>query len=160
MLIENNQIILKKFLRKNITNEYLSWLNNPDNTKYSRLKNQKIKKNAAVNYFNDIEEKKNLFFMIFLKKLNMKIGTVTVIRKKKKVGNIGILVGNNDYHNLGISTKVIKLLVGYLKVEKKFNFLEIGTNLAHKAMIKVAYKCKFQLHNKNKKYIYFKKKII
>ena len=84
MLIENNQIILKKFLRKNITNEYLSWLNNPDNTKYSRLKNQKIKKNAAVNYFNDIEEKKNLFFMIFLKKLNMKIGTVTVIRKKKE----------------------------------------------------------------------------
>ncbi len=158
MKIENQLLGLRNFRLNNITKQYLTWLNNKSLFKYSRHKKKEYNIKKAVDYYNYNKKKKILFLSIFHKKDRKNIGTLTLVYKKKKICNIGILIGNEKYQSKGLASKVINLLIKNSYFSTKVKFFEIGTKYEHKKMIRVAKKCKFTFSHKNSKYIYFRKK--
>ena len=158
MKIENQLLALRNFKLINITKEYLSWINNKSLFKYSRHKKIIYNNKKALDYYNYNKNKKNLFLSIFHKKNKKNIGTLTLVFKKNKICNIGILIGNKNYQNKGLASKVINLLIKNSYFSEKVKFFEIGTNNQHKSMIRIARNCKFKFNYKNNKYIYFRKK--
>ena len=77
---------------------------------------------------------------------------------ENRKANIGILIGDKNYHNKGCATKAIRLLYKKLKI-KNFVYLELGCNKKNIKMIKVAKKLNFKLNNKKNNNLYFIKKI-
>jgi RimJ/RimL family protein N-acetyltransferase len=150
-------IKINNFVSKNITKKYLSWLNNDNLLKYSRHKNITYTKKKAVSFYNRILKSGNFFYSIkdISKKKN--IGTMIVYKFPKKA-NIGILIGDKNYHNKGCATKAIKILFKKLIYKKLFN-VEIGCNVKNIQMIKVAKKLGFKKNKIYKKNIFFKRKI-
>ena len=158
MKIENRSIGLKNFNLSNITQKYISWLNDKSLLKYSRHKNKNFNYKKAIDYYYYQKKKKNLFLSIFLKKYKKNIGTLTLVYKKNKICNIGILIGDKKYHNKGLASNIINLLLKNSYFSTKVKFFEIGTKHGHKSMIKIAKNCKFKMSHKNKNYIYYRKK--
>jgi RimJ/RimL family protein N-acetyltransferase len=145
MIVNSKRIIIKNFQRKDIDNEYISWLNNKSLLKYSRNKNKKYNYKKVLQDFNYIVNKKNLFLKIIEKKSQKKIGTVIAyVYKKIKLINIGILIGNKDYLNKGYGTEVYKLLIHFFFSKKKFEKIEIGCNKKNLPIIKICKKLKFR----------------
>ncbi len=150
-------IKIKNFTLKNITKKYLSWLNDSELLKYSKHKNTYYTRNKAIKFYKKILKENNFFFSIKDKSKNKIIGTMVVYNESIKA-NIGILIGDKNYHNKGCATIAIKLLYKKLK-EKKINFLELGCNKKNIQMIKVAKKLGFKKAKNTKTNIYFIKKI-
>ena len=121
------------------------------------IKTFTIQKKKAVLFYNRILKSGDFFYSIKDTSKRKVIGTMIVYNFTKKV-NIGILIGDKDYHNKGCATKAIKLLFKKLIRKKLFN-IEIGCNVKNLQMIKVAKKLGFKKDKINKKNIYFKKKI-
>ena len=150
-------IKIKNFTSKNITKKYLSWLNDNELLKYSKHKNTFYTRNKAIKFYKKTLKAKNFFFSIKDKSKNKIIGTMIVYNKNRKA-NIGILIGDKNYHNKGYATMAIKLLYKKLK-KKKFNYLELGCNKKNIQMIKVAKKLGFKKDTNTKNNLYFIKKI-
>jgi len=150
-------IKIDNFVSKNITKKYLSWLNNDNLLKYSKHKKINYTKKKAIFFYNKILNSGNFFYTIKDVSKKKVIGTMIVYNLPEKV-NIGILIGDKNYHNKGCAKKAIKLLFKKLIDKKLFN-IEIGCNLKNIEMIKVAKKLGFKKDKIYKKNIFFKKKI-
>ena len=105
MRIENNLLLISNFKLKNITKEYLSWVNDQSLLKFSRHKNKIYNYKKAISYFNYNRKKKNLFFIIFNKRDKKNIGTLTLNFKRNNIYNIGILI-DKKYQNKGLASKL------------------------------------------------------
>lgn len=158
MNLIKKKLSIRTFIKQDITKKYLSWLNDKVLLKYSRQKKKSHNFSTSLKYLKSFKKTKNLFLIILYKKV--KIGTMTVYFKdNKKVANIGILIGDKKFQNKGFASRSIILLTKKYRKKNLF-YYEIGTKLQNKKMIKVAKKCNFKFFKKNKKNIFFRKKIL
>ena len=146
-------LIIKNFNIKNISEEYLSWINNNELMKYSRHKNIFYTKTKAIQFYKKIK-KKNFFFAVYDK--SKLIGTVIVYFKK--IPNIGILIGDQNYRGKNLSKKVIYKIILKLR-KKRFKAVEIGCNKKNIKMIKTIKSLKFKKNFVDLNTIYFIKRI-
>tara|TARA_A100001015_G_scaffold207493_1_gene232042 strand:- start:4436 stop:4918 length:483 start_codon:yes stop_codon:yes gene_type:complete len=148
---------IRNFKKKDINQNYISWLNNKELFNFSRHKKVKYNYQKSLQYFNNFKKTQGLFFLIIFNE--KKVGTLTIkFKQNQSIGNIGILIGDKSMQNKGLATKSITLITNKLNIEKKNFFFEIGTLHKNLKMITVAKKCKFKLYKKNSRYVYFKKK--
>ena len=146
--IENEITILKPFSKKFISAEYLGWLNDKQVSRYIL----KAKENTS---FDDlklfttkmIESPYNYFFAILYKKNFAHIGNVRIgpIDFNSLESGFGILIGNKNFHNVGIGFEVMNAVkdfsFNYLKL-KKLNFLSVKNHVASKNLyIKSGFEC-------------------
>ena len=129
-------ILIRNFRKSDIDNEYLSWLNNSKNMKFSRHYNKKYTiKNSQI-FYKKIKNKGNFFFLIEKKTYNKveKVGTmIGHINKKKNSCDLGILIGKKRKgYGLIAWKKAIKLIFkkGYKKVTG-------GAQIENKPMVKI-----------------------
>ena len=153
-------ISIRNFRKSDIDNQYLSWVNNSKNMKFSRHYNKRYTLKNSEIFYKKIKKKKNFFFLIEKKKLDKveKVGTmIGHVNKKKKSCNLGILIGKKRKgYGLIAWKKAMKLIFkrGYKKIIG-------GTQLRNKPMIKIFKnsnmkyeKKKFKLIRGNSKKIY------
>ena len=138
------QLKLKKFSKKDITKKYLSVLNDKKLLKYSDQRHINHNYKTSLKYLNSFEKSQNLFMKIILKK-NF-IGTCTIyIDNHNQNANIGFLIGNQNIHNKGYASIILKYLIKYLFQKKKLNKISCGTIDQNHSMIKVCKKNKMFL---------------
>ncbi len=142
--LENKQIILSTIKPHDVSDDYVSWLNDYEVTKYTE---QRFYKNTKKNIKKFVADKFNsqseLLFGIFFKKKhvgNIKLGQ---INKHHLSADLSYILGEKKFWNQGIITKSIKLVkefafqrlllkkitsscyennIGSIKVLKKNNF--------------------------------------
>lgn len=157
----DNKISLKKITPRNITLDYIKWMNDPDVVQYTEQKYKKhTKKNISL--FLEKTNKDNLskIFGIFFEKIL--IGTIKVgkINDIHKTAEISYIIGNKKFWNKGIATRVIKIICEYIFKKLKFKKVIAGTYSVAKNSQKVLLKNNFKLEGVLKKQIFHKNKRI
>ena len=62
-------ISIRNFRKSDIDNQYLSWVNNSKNMKFSRHYNKRYTLKNSEIFYKKIKKKKNFFFLIEKKKI-------------------------------------------------------------------------------------------
>ena len=135
------KIFLKELNYKNVTKDYVQWMNNYDVVKYTK---QKDKKHTIKNVAKFVKEKQKskteFLYGIYLKNGkkkehigNIKLGPINFTRSN---GNISYLIGNKDYWGKGYATQaiseVIKIAKNKFKLKKlqaSFDEINIGSKI-------------------------------
>tara|TARA_B100000989_G_scaffold270718_1_gene226988 strand:+ start:3823 stop:4335 length:513 start_codon:yes stop_codon:yes gene_type:complete len=136
---QKKNYLLRKFLKKDIQREYISWFKNQNLFKFSRHKDNKYNRNELIDYYNKHNSSKKIFLAIIKNQGKILVGTITIYIKSKKA-NIGILIGNKKFHGKKIGHFAIEKLVNFLLKKTEIKVIHIGTNNKNIAMKKI---CKF-----------------
>ena len=142
--IRGNRVYLLPLKMKNVTKEYLSWLNDSNTNKYLKTKRETM--SGLRKYVKERIDRPGIFFAgIFDKQTDQHIGNVQIeIDLVKKRGALGILIGESDYRGRGIGTEVTGLVVQHAFRELKLNEVWLSVeadNLAgRRAYEKVGFK--------------------
>ena len=116
--IEGSNIILEPFSYKYVNNNYLSWMKDLETTKFIKKTKTNISLNDLLLFAKKMIDSNFDYFYAILFKKNLKhIGNVRLgpIDFKVMKSNFGILIGNKNFHGIGIGTEVLSLI-------KKFSF--------------------------------------
>lgn len=108
------RILKPEYLNKN----YLSWLNNKDNQKYTQIK----KKNTLIEikkFYKINKSKKNKLFGIFYKTKH--IGNINVKYLTNKSCYIGYLLGDKKWKSKGVTSYAVNLVIKKCFNVYKFN---------------------------------------
>ena len=152
--IQGSKILLEPFSQKYINDDYLSWMNDKETTKFIKKAKKKTTFEDLYLFANEMMSSKvDYFFAILLKENLQHVGNVRLgpIDFKLMKSNFGILIGSKNYRGRGVGTEVIKLIkefgFGYLKL-KQIIFPVVEEHLPAMQLYK---KAGFVLHNKLKK---------
>ncbi len=138
-------IQLATFEESDISETYVSWLNNPDIVKYSnqRFKQHSIK--SCLDYFQSFHNSSAFFLAIKNKNDNALIGTMTAyINIHHRTADIGILIGNQSYQGKGIAKEAWILLLTLLLNETNVRKVTGGTLSCNQAMVAIMKKAGMQ----------------
>ncbi len=152
--IEGSKILLEPFSKKFINDNYLSWMNDEETTKFI----QKAKKKTSIEdlhlFANEMTSSKvDYFFAILLKKNFQHVGNVRLgpIDFKLMKSNFGILIGNKNNRGCGIGTEVIKLVKEFGFKHLKLKQIVFPVVEEHLPAMRLYKKAGFVLNNKLKK---------
>ena len=153
-------IYLKELNKKNVTNSYVSWMNDLEVQQYTEQKYKKHTINDVLKFVEEKKKSKNEFlYGIFLKKNNEHIGNIKLgpINRMHKHADISYFIGNKKMWGRGYATKAIKKIISIAK-KKNIKKLQAGCYEINKESIKILLKNKFKLEGILKKQIVFKNK--
>lgn len=129
MNLETEKTILRELQKKDLTDEYLSWLNDAEVNYYSRRRYKKTTREEMEDYFEKFDRKSGAFFAIIDKGKNKHIGNITVtnVNKEQNIGEIAILLGDKESWGKGFGSDAWKLMTGYAFEVLNFRKLTAGT---------------------------------
>lgn len=116
--IEGLKVVLEPFSIKFVNNDYLAWMKDSETAKFIKKAKQNISLNDLHLFANKmINSNFDYFFAILFKKNSKHIGNVRLgpVDFRGMKSNFGILVGDKNFHGIGIGTEVLNLI-------KKFSF--------------------------------------
>jgi ribosomal-protein-alanine N-acetyltransferase len=121
-MVINKDIICERLILKNldesdVTEKYLSWMNDKEVLKYLEVKYSPPTSISDLKVFiNNVNaDDKNLFLGIFLKENlhhigNVKLGSINTFHKR---ADIGFIIGNSQYWGMGLASEAIKGVSDY-----------------------------------------------
>ena len=128
-------ITLKDFELDDITDEYLSWLNDKDYMKFSRQSLITHDTTSVAKFINDLKSANNIFLSI--KRNSILIGTLTIyIDSDYQVCSPGILIGRS-FAKLGYGELVWRFVIGTVSKDLHMRKVSAGTLINNYAMIKL-----------------------
>lgn len=137
--IVGDRLELKIFSQKDITQQYISWLNDPSVTKYSNQRFERHNVETARIYLSSFSESNNLFFSIWTREdPPCMIGTITAyINKMHQTADLGIMLGKKNIWGTGYGCEAWKLLIQWLFKHKDIRKITAGTMEVNVGMISV-----------------------
>ena len=157
----NNKIILKKISSKNISLDYIKWMNDPEVVQFTEQKYKKHTRNN-ISFFLRETNKDNFseIYGIFFEKIL--IGTIKIgkINNIHKTAEISYIIGNKKFWNMGIATIVVKKICDYIFKKLKLKKIIAGTYSVAIGSQKILIKNGFKLEGVLKKQIFYKNKRI
>jgi ribosomal-protein-alanine N-acetyltransferase len=152
MRIEGKSIYLRALEESDATDEYASWLNDPEVTKYmdssggtrESIRDYIARKSASEN---------SAFFSIFLTSSNRHIGNAKLepIDLAKKAAVIGIMIGDRSQWGRGIGAEAISLVCAWAFEKLGLETVEAGVLPENIASIKAFQKAGFANQGLRKK---------
>lgn len=158
MRIVTKNYLLKKLSTSDVNKNYLKWFSDKKIKKYIDSSPKTIR--DLQSYVKEANSNPNTFFWgIFKNKKH--IGNIKIfeINYKKKIGRLGILIGDQKYRNIGIGKEIIEAIKKFL-IKKNILKLWLGVENNNIAAINSYKKSGFLKFKSNKKYIYMKCNLI
>jgi len=129
-----SKIYLTLFEYKDITTEYIGWLNDKEVVKFSNQRFLVHTLESSVNYLQSFEGTSNLFLAIKDLSSKQTIGTMTAyISEQHQTVDIGILLGNRDFWGKGIGFDAWSTLVKW--ANSNYRKVTAGALAINKPMI-------------------------
>ena len=104
----------KKLTIKDITDNYISWLNNPIVNQYLEVRHKKQTKETVSNYINSFyrEEEKYIWGIYHDEKM---IGTTTLAFFNKEYNSVavGLMIGDTDYWGKSASDSALNFILDF-----------------------------------------------
>ena len=112
----HSNLTLSNITPDEVTEEYVSWLRDPEINRFLESRHQKITLMSQKKFIEDVNASHDSsIFGIYLNPKLM-VGTIKVgpINAIHKTGYLGILIGSRKYHGMGIATNAISALCSTL----------------------------------------------
>lgn len=128
-------ITIKDFKLEDISQDYLSWLNDKDYMKYSRQSLITHDTTSVAKFIYDLKSANNIFLSI--KSNSILIGTLTIyIDSDYQVCSPGILIGRS-FAKLGYGEIVWQFVIGTISKDLQMRKVSAGTMINNRPMIKL-----------------------
>ena len=128
-------MVLSEFSRGDISEKYLSWLNDPVHMQYSSQRFFDHTFDSTLSYLESFTNSSNHFFSIKVGK--ELVGTATLyINSAYSTASPGILIGP-EHAGKGFGKQAWKLLIGEVSVQLGIRKVSAGTLEVNKAMIRL-----------------------
>lgn len=115
MEIFGNKVILRSFRIADITDDFVSFLNNTKVVRYSNQRFIRHTPESCLNYMKSFTDTDSIYLAIEDKDNGELLGTMTAyIDINHKTADIGILIGNRNVWGKGIGTESWGLLMNFL----------------------------------------------
>lgn len=145
-IIFGSKITLKILAVDDASEEYCSWLNNPEVNKYLETKDTTIPELRSY-IQKRINDPRTFFWGIFLKENNQHIGNIKLepIDYEKKSSEFGIMIGNKNEWGRGYGTEATRLVIDFAFKELNLNRVELGVVADNAGAIKSYQKVGFKI---------------
>lgn len=146
IIINGSSFRLEEFSDQYITNEYLSWLTNPEIHKNILHAHPNITLEEVRDYcYTLMSSKTDYFFAIVVNEGDIHIGNVRLgpFDNNSRLCSFGMMIGNTDYHGKGIGTEVVALCIKFCFTNLGMHKLYLNVLDRNKAAIRIYEKNKF-----------------
>lgn len=125
--ITGDRVKLRPFKQSDITDEYLSWLNDPVVTKFSNQRFREHDRESALAYLGSFAGTRNLFYSIHALDTDEAMGTANAFRDfNHGVCDAGIVIGNRKYWGGGYGQEAWNLWVDWILTEGEMRKITAG----------------------------------
>lgn len=129
---------VEEFALKDITPTYVSWLNDPEVTRFSNQRFRKHTLASSQDYFESFKDTSNSFLIIREIETDEAIGTMTVYRSMEhRTADVGIMIGNREFWSGGYGQEAWNLVLDWLLSEGAARKITAGTLDCNIGMIKL-----------------------
>lgn len=135
----DNDLKICHFTRKNITNKYVSWLNDPEIVRFSEQRHFNHTIESCTDYFINQQKTSNLFLAIMYgNNYSIHIGNIGVrIDRFNLSADVSIIIGEKDYWGLGLGLRSWNIILDTLLYKMNFRVITAGTMEVNLPMIKL-----------------------
>lgn len=144
--IHDERVTLRLFSESDISEQYLSWLNEPEVVKYSNQRFQTHTAESARDYLHSFDGTSNLFLAIINNANNEMVGTLTVYCSvPHKTADIGILIGDKRVWGQGLGLAAWRLAISYVLDTLGYRKVTAGTLKVNQGMVRIMEKSGMRL---------------
>jgi len=139
MPLYSSRLYIQEFSEDLLTEQYVSWLNDPEVVKFSEQRHRVHTLESCTRYYHSIKCSENLFLSIFGKdSVFGHIGNITVtIDPWNLVADIAIIIGEKKAWGVGIGCEAWQLVMNYLLKSTKIRKVTAGTMSINQPMLNV-----------------------
>lgn len=148
------KLYLRPLLASDLTERYLSWLNDAEVTRYVEAGSFPVTKGDLEEYCQNMKHSRtNLVFAIVDRKKGVHIGNIKLggINWIHRFGDLGILIGDKKYWSKGYGEEACRLLLEYAFGRLNLNKIILGSYATHIAALKTYSKVGFKIEGRMKK---------
>ena len=144
--LKTNRLEIRTFKESDISEEYLSWLNDQEVTRYSNQRFYEHDRKSCSQYQQSFKATSNSFLILVHKNDMRPIGTITIYRNLNHgTGDIGMMIGDKNYWRKGFGMEAWSAVLDSLLKEKGIRKVTGGTVRPNKGMIKIMEKSGMKL---------------
>ncbi len=146
MNISTDRLILRTFIKSDISETYINWLKDPLVTRFSNQRFIMHDKALCENYLESFSNTSNSFLLI--EKISDKnaIGTATIYRNSHHgTADIGLLIGARNEWGKGYGFESWQAILTSIYLDSKIRKVTAGTTSCNYAMIKIIEKSGMEL---------------
>ena len=136
--IDGELVRLSVFTEVNITDSYLSWLNDPEVVRYSNQRFRQHTVRTSMDYLQTFVGTENIFLTVSLKDNEKYVGTMSVyFFSEHKVADIGIMIGDRTCWGKGVGGDAWSTILSFLIDTVEIRKVTGGTLSCNKSMAKI-----------------------
>lgn len=149
--VTTQRFLLKQLITDDVSDRYLSWLNEEESPYIEYGKNHSTMEDLKV-YVSERERKRDVLFLGIFTKKKKHIGNIKYepIDLKRKTAIMGILVGDKDWRGKGVAAEVIIASAHYLNSKYGVTTIFLSVNPNHQVAISAYKKIGFKFKELDK----------
>ncbi len=148
---EGSLVFLRPLERTDLNERYLSWLNDPEVTRYMETGTFPSTAEDLENYYRSVMGSKNdVILAVVDKKSGQQIGNVKLgpIHWVHRVATFGILVGDKEFWGKGVGLEATRLMVEYGFYRLNLRRINLGVFAEHEAAVRCYEKAGFKVEGR------------
>jgi [ribosomal protein S5]-alanine N-acetyltransferase len=135
------RVSIRLFSTRDISDDYISWLNDPEVMKFSNQRFSSHNRKTCEDFFNSIQSLDAIFLVIIFKENKEAVGTMTVyFSRNHQTADIGIMLGNKAFWDTGLGTEALDGVMEFLFKKVGIRKVTSGTLSCNKGMIRICEK--------------------
>lgn len=139
--LSGSRAVLQRFSETDITEAYISWLNDPVTMRLSNQRFLRHDRQSSQRYLATFEDSANLFFSVRNKLNGNAIGTMTAyVSPMHGTADMGILIGDRSAWGQGFGLDAWTTLLHHLLAQTHIRKITAGTLACNAPMLSLAAK--------------------
>ena len=135
------RVSIRLFSDSDISDDYISWLNDPEVMKFSNQRFIPHTRETCKDFFNSIQSLDAIFLVIIFQENKEAVGTMTVyFSRNHQTADIGIMLGNKAFWDIGLGTEALDGVIEFLFKKVGVRKVTSGTLSCNKGMIRICEK--------------------
>lgn len=136
--LTGERVTLTPFAESDITEEYVSWLRDPEVVRFSNQRFRQHDPSTCLKYLHSFDGTENLFLAIRMRESGKTIGTITAyVSPPHGTADLGILLGDRAYWGRGLGLDAWTTLMAFLFEKRGLRKVTGGTLRCNAATIKI-----------------------
>jgi RimJ/RimL family protein N-acetyltransferase len=150
-LAEGSLVLLRPLERADLNERYLSWLNDPEVTRYTEIGTFPSTAEDLENYYRSVMGSKNDVMLAVVEKKsgrhigNVKLGPIHWVHRR---ATFGILIGEKEFWGKGIGFEATQLMVSYGFERLNLRRIDLGVFAEHEAAVRCYEKAGFKVEGR------------
>ncbi|MDQ3194204.1 MAG: GNAT family N-acetyltransferase [Bacteroidota bacterium] len=143
IFLEGSNIYISPLSKNDISDEYVSWLNDEEICKENSHATFPNTKKKTADYIKSLENsKEEIAFAIKWKKNNKHIGNIAIknIDRINRSAELAIIIGDKNYWSKGVGSDAYRMLIDYGFKTLNLNRISSGQTVSNTGMIMVCEK--------------------